>query len=206
MAETVEHLVRDLTELEWELFQRVHNEGGQAHCQTQGNTFSIMRASQLKTWPLSVLLSYENDLLIALGQGRNLLAEKYGHMMRFTSPEGYEQLKERLPQVDGDTLGLIEEMVAINLEWERLLDQQYPALRERGRPRAAEQDSEDVTSVETYLRGELMTYSPQTIQLLHQYTLQAQAAGHNLALENLTHMVHAYGYESLESAERAFKR
>jgi len=201
MAETIENLVSDLTGLEWELFQRVHNEGGQAYCQTQRDTFFIMRTSQLKTWPFPVLCSYEDDLLIALTQGRNLLAEKYAHMMQFTNPQRYGKLKDRLPKVNEDTMKQIDQLVALNLKWEELANDLYPALRKQGRPVSAADDTENVTSVETYLRGELMTYSSYTIRILLEHTLQAEEGGRNLVLENLKHIVRAYGYESLETAE-----
>ena len=69
-------LVSDLVHLEWELFRRVNNEGGTASCQTQPGTFGIMRSSQLKTWSVAILESYERDLMTAMAQGRNLPLEK----------------------------------------------------------------------------------------------------------------------------------
>jgi hypothetical protein len=54
-----------------------------------------------------------------------------------------------------------------------------------------------MTSVETYLRGELQTYSSVTINLYYMYTLNCKLNGHNLVEQNLANMVAQYGYVSL---------
>ena len=42
-----EELVNAIVQLEWEAFDKVDNLGGRAGCQNDGETFSIMRKSQL---------------------------------------------------------------------------------------------------------------------------------------------------------------
>lgn len=202
---THDSLVGDIADLEWELFQRVNNKGGTAFCQTQYETFRIMRTSQLNTWCVEVLKSYENDLLTAMAQGRNLLSEKYARMMESTSPEEYEQLKGQLQAIPEEMQTEIEELVEINLNWERQAYFAYPAIRSSGRPRESKMDSHFTTSVETYLRGELQTYSPKTIRLLLDDTRLARDTGRNMVLENLDNIVKAYGYESLDTAEEALQ-
>ena len=199
-------LVSDLVELEWALFRRVNNMSGKASCQSQPGTFGVMRASQLLTWSLEILESYERDLLQAMASGRNLLSEKYAYMMELTSPMEYAQLRDQLPNVSGKTLERIQKIIAIHLQWESEANAAYPRLRGRGRPSGSHMDGYGVTSVETYLYGELKTYSAETIQLLLDYTEQAQAEGRNLVLENLEYMVQSYGYPDLEAAEAALAR
>lgn len=58
------------------------------------------------------------------------------------------------------------------------------------------------TSFETYLRGELKTYSARTITLLHELTLRQQQDGVNGAALNLLNQVQQYGYATLEQAGR----
>ena len=97
----------------------------------------------------------------------------------------------------------IRKITDIYLAWEQTLQERYPRLRRRGRPMTAGQDGANITSVETYLLGELKTYSAKTVHLLLDYVEQAQQEGRNLAEENLTHMVRGYGYPDLAAAEGA---
>ena len=78
-----------------------------------------MRSSQLKTWSVAILESYERDLMTAMAQGRNLLAEKYAYMMEQTSPLAFARLRDQLPIVSEETMEQIQAIVKINLNWER---------------------------------------------------------------------------------------
>lgn len=201
MNDIMKKLIEEITDLEWDMFSSVENQGGKASCQSRPVTFNIMRSSQLKTWSAEILMSYRNDLLEAKQAGRNLCTEKYGYMMESTVPKEYEKIKPFLPVTDEKTMELIREIVAINLDWEKTVDEQYPNLRANGRPLYREQDTPVFTSVETYLTGELKTYSPATIRLLYDYTLACRDQGRNLAKDNLEIIVLSYGYASLEEAE-----
>ena len=77
----------------------------------------------------------------------------------------------------------------------------YPRLSGKGRPLRTSEDSTGETSFETYLRGELKTYSARTITLLHELTLRQQQDGVNGAALNLLNQVQQYGYATLEQAE-----
>lgn len=59
------------------------------------------------------------------------------------------------------------------------------------------------TSFETYLRGELKTYSLPTLRLLRAFTEELDAAGGNLAILTMEATAKAYGYVSLAEAEAA---
>ena len=65
------------------------------------------------------------------------------------------------------------------------------------------QDGPWNVSSETYLRGELGTYSDETLGLYAQMVLELLAQGKNLVEQNMTCMARGYGYRSLEDAENA---
>ena len=194
-----EKLIAEIVDREWEMFSQVQNVGGRADCQHDPETFAIMRRSQMQTWDLELLQSYKDDLALAKLSGRNLMTEKYAWMMRTTHPDEYEAIKESLPPVSEEMLRTIDEIVAIHLAWRKEVARKYPCLMGHGRP--AEETQGTVTSLETYLRGELMTYSAKTLALYQARTLAKQKAGENEAQANLFNQVRQYGFDSLEACE-----
>lgn len=195
-----EDLIAEIIDLEWAMFDDVRNAGGRAWCQNDPATFRIMRASQAKTWPVALLASYRDDLVAARSAGRNLMTEKYARMMESTHPEEYAQIAAALPPVDPRSLATIEEIVAINVNWEQEVARKYPRLSAKGRPLHTSEDTPYATSLETYARGELQTYSPKTIGLLHEHTTRLASEAINGAELVLQNMVAAYGYKSLAEA------
>jgi hypothetical protein len=195
-----EQIVEALVKLEWRLFDKVHNAGGRASCQDDWKTFLIMRGSQFMTWPEDALLNCLEGFQEAEQQGRNIIAEKYARMMEHTFPSEYADLKEVLPPVPEDTRKQIDEIVAISLEWARETAGKYPNLRVHGRPLEAGSDRPYAVSFETYLRSEYMTYSRETVDLLHRHILQCKTGGRNLGEEELGNMMSAYGFDSLAEA------
>lgn len=195
-------LIQAITEAEWNMFTEVNNQGGRASCQDDKDTFLIMRESQLDTWNEAVLESYLNDLETATAQHRNMLSEKYGYMMEYTVPQEFEKIRELLPEVSSKAMELIRNIVAVNLEWEAAVDEAYPHLRNQGRPLYSKDDTPSFTSVETYMTGELKTYSEHTLQLLWEHTKECRDAEKNLALENLKGITSRYGYDSPDEAEK----
>ena len=196
-----DELMSEIIKLEWDMFSHVSNVGGPASCQMRPDTFKIMRKSQAATWSDELLASYLEDLKTATREGRNIMTEKYARMMESTFPEEYRKLAASLPPVDKETLQKIEEIVAINVGWKAELFDRYPRLSGKGRPLRTSEDSAMETSFETYLRGELKTYSARTITLLHELTLRQQQDGVNGAALNLLNQVQQYGYATLEQAE-----
>ena len=134
MTNPREELVEHVVEREWEMFRRVPNRGGKASCQESPKTFSIMRAAQLASWSDALLESYLTDLKDAALAGRNLLTEKYGHMMRSTAPGEYARIASLLPAVTPRALDLIARIAPIVLAWEVTLAGTYPGIVARGRP------------------------------------------------------------------------
>lgn len=200
MNQTVEQIV----ETEWAMFDKVHNRGGRAACQDDRETFFLMRTSQLMAWSADMQESYLADLREAARAGRNPLSEKYGYMMARTSPAEFAQIQDRLPPRDPEKDRLIDGICAAHVAWLETLSARYPHLTGRGRPIRRQADSLAATSFETYLWGELATYSMETIRRYAAYVAHLQAEGENLNEMVLRNTAAQYGYGSLEEVEAHF--
>lgn len=200
-----EQLIFDIAQTEWELFQQVYNTGGRASCQDDPQTFFRMRMSQWMVYSDEVLLSYLEDCREAVAEGRNPIFEKYGRMMESTYPEEYEEIKCHLPDVS-DKSELVEKIVKINLEWDAQMLRDYPNLRKRGRVATTKEDGVmEGSSMESYLRGELYTYSVRTLTLVLQETEDAERKGESLLKQTIANETAFYGYQSLEDAEERYR-
>lgn len=199
---TRDELIQDIVDLEWDMFDKVKNEGGRADCQDNLNTFSIMRKSQYLAWDEALLESYHKDLKNAQEAGINLIEQKYGFMMESTAPERYEEIKGGLLFCPPQKKAVIEEIVRIQVKWMEEFAEAYPALAGNARLIHTNEDSEFNTSAETYLRGELMTYSEGTLLLYGRFVARLAEDGTNLNRLIMENTVHLYGYESLDDAER----
>lgn len=196
-------LITRIVDLEWQLFQRVQGIDGPASCQQDRKTFEVMRTGQAISWSIPALESYLEDLESAQTNGRNLLVEKYARMMAFTAPQAYAEFDDRLPRLTPEVEAMIDEVTETVLAWEELLQEAYPHILKRGRPLHNSADGPGVTSFETYLRGELATYSQRTLKHYLAHIRQQNAAGINGAGITLSYMVSQYGYASLEAANQA---
>ena len=65
------------------------------------------------------------------------------------------------------------------VDWQLKLLEKYPDLMQRARPVTSENDDQYRTSFETYLKGELETYSEDTLFLLQGDLKRLQAKGKN---------------------------
>ncbi len=200
-----EAAVMAIIALEWEAFDLTQNEGGRAGCQDDWETFSIMRRSQYETWPVELLESYHNDLLEAKKEGRNLITEKYGRMMESTAPKEYAKIRDAFPVLDEDRIRIREAIVAIYVGWMEEVAAAYPKFAGQARVIHTSEDTMWRTSYETYLRGEISTYSPQTLTLFGRMTAQAAQNGENLSKAILLRTARLYGYASIEEAEAAME-
>ncbi|QIB69853.1 DUF4125 family protein [Aminipila butyrica] len=192
----VESIVKD----EWDMFQKVQNIGGRAGCQNDWNTFYIMRASQYSAWNDLMLKSYAKDLKDAAEQGRNLITEKYAYMMEYTDPLYFKrELEPHLPQLDLETMNMVEEISWYLVDCEKELAKAFPKLAGAGRPI---EEAGGFTSLQSYAKGELKTYSRNTLELYLDHVRANRAAGKNLAFTVQDTTVKMYGYASMEDAER----
>lgn len=195
-------LAGEIARLEFEAFDKVHNEGGRASCQNDWSTFSIMRRSQYLTWNHTMLLQYLYDFWREYTHGHNLIEEKYGRMMESTAPEKYEELKAHFPTLTEEKKEIIEQICSMQVGWMEAFAESYPALAANARSIHTEQDNPFDTSYETYLRGELCTYSDKMLELYGRYIVEYARTGRNPAYEIMENSVRMYGYQSLDEAEK----
>lgn len=198
-----EDLVNEIVKLEWDAFDKVENRGGRAECQDDWNTFSLMRKSQYLAWTEQLLESFYNDFLEANSRGWNLITEKYGRMMESTVPEEYEAIKEQLPTCSDKKRAIVNQIAEIQVQWMEDFAKEYPNMAMNARSIRSSEDTQWNTSYETYLKGELLTYSDRTLALYGSFIVELEKSGDNLAKIIMSNTAMLYGYESLEAAEAA---
>lgn len=197
-------LVEEVIRREWDQFQRTENEGGRASCQGNWPMFHQMRASQFMTWPEDLLRSYLDDLDEANRVGRNLVTEKYARMMASTAPDEYrERIEPFIPHLSDERVARQERVIAVQVAWARDFRGRYPKLGAAMRVLTTAEDTPEDTSFETYLRGELGTYSDRTMALYEAMVEDLQAAGRNLTEQTVANTVRLGGFADLEEAESA---
>lgn len=193
-------LVENIARLEFEAFDKVKNEGGRASCQNDWFTFSIMRKSQYLTWDRTMLLQYLYDFHREYERGHNLITEKYGRMMESTAPEKYEEIRKNFPEISEEKKQIIEQVCGLQVQWMEEFAAEYPPLAENARSIHTAQDNEYNTSYETYLRGELGTYSDKMLELYGRYIVKYAGEGKNPVYDIMENSVKMYGYQSLQEA------
>lgn len=155
-------LIDEIVKLEWDSFKVLDNIGGRATCQNNPMYFKLMREAQFYTWDYDTLNSYLNDLNEAKKYGYNLLAVKYGFMEESVDPIHYEMIKDGLPKLSSKQIALREEIVKIQcaakLDYDKL-HSDYKNMRSNN----TSSDNIHNASYETYLRGELSSYSEATM-------------------------------------------
>ena len=195
-------VIEKIVALEWKQFDRVKNEGGRADCQDDFETFSIMRKSQYLTWTEDLLQSFYQDLVDAEQKGWNLIMEKYARMMKSTNPEKYLALEKDLPVITEERNAIQEEIIKIQVAWMEEFAEEYPNMAGNARSIRTSEDTAFNTSYETYLRGEMSTYSESTFILYSGFIVALLKKSRNLAMETMENTAKLYGYDSLEDAER----
>ena len=101
----------------------------------------------------------------------------------------------------GTDKDIVEKLLDIHLKWREEMNAKYPKISNAGRNLKSSDDTEKDTSVETYLRGEFLSYSLNTLELYYSYTIKCKNENINLVYQNLNNMVKFYGYKSLDEAE-----
>ena len=202
---TDEQLVEKIARVEFEAFDQVKNEGGRAYCQNDWPTFSVMRKSQYLTWDRTMLMQYLYDFQRELKIGHNLITEKYGRMMESTAPEKYKELERHFPEIPDEKKAVIEQIVALQMEMVEELAKDYPKVVANARNLHTYEDNVIDTSYETYLRGEISTYSDKMLQLYAGYVIQCVREGSNIARKTMENTARLYGYEDLDAFQASIK-
>lgn len=196
-----EELVDEIVKLEFDAFDKVKNEGGRAYCQNDWPTFSVMRKSQYLTWDRDMLMQYFYDFRREYKKGHNLITEKYGRMMESTAPERYAELAPYFPELSEQKKAVIEQIVGIQMAMVEEFAREYPKAAGNARSLHTYEDNIVNTSYETYLRGEISTYSDKMLQLYGRYVADFASAGRNIARETIQNTVNLYGYKSIAELE-----
>ncbi len=188
---TLDHIV----EIEWRMFQSVQNIGGRADCQDDHETFWVMRTSQLKMWPRGLQESYLCDLRSAEENHQNLITFKYAYMMERTAPAEFEAIRYRLPEVSEEKQKLIDSIVEQQLGQLDRVAKKYPGFILTARPLHRSADGDGCTSFETYLWGELKTYSERTLHIYADFL--GEDSGKHMVEDIFAEIAGQYGYDSL---------
>lgn len=178
-----EVLITKIVSSEWEMFTNTNNIGQRSSCQDQKGNFIASRAAYWNMFDYAVLSSYLNDLSKAKSKKINLAAQKYGYMMESTDPRYFETIKHLLLEVSENKSKLVDSIMLIYMNWEESLISS--SLDNKNRVLYKQYDSKYNTSVETYMRGELTSYSENTLSLILAQFLKNVSNGENPVKEYL---------------------
>ena len=196
-----EKIIEKILEKEWKYFSNLNNIGGRADCQDNREDFIIMRKSQWETFNEETLLSYLEDL----NSKNNPLFQKYAQMMKYNSPEEYEKIKDILEKSSDEKTDLVNKIMFIYMEWEKEFFERYPIFSSMGRPLYSSEDNDIETSIETYLRGELLSYSEKTLKLYLDYVIDNKEKNINLAIKNMDNLARMQGFNDSDEVEEYYK-
>lgn len=202
MKDSIERIVQK----EFVMLRKVNRRGGRAVGQDHFARFRDMRSGQLLVWPDRILNSYLSDLKQAEAVDRNLMFEKYAWMMKYAMPEEFKKVCRLLPDFGLARRLRMEETVGIQVVWAEEFAQMYPGIGTRGRLLHSAEDTPTQTSVETYARGELATYSDRTEKFYHDFVVECRRCGRNLTMEVRENQAHFLGWNSLEEVERRYQQ
>lgn len=200
-APTITALSLAIAKAEFEAFDKVQNEGGRASCQNNWPTFKVMRMSQYMTWDEDMLLQYLYEFKTNFANGRNMIEEKYARMMASTAPSEYAAFADKLPPISAQKQEIMERIIELQVKWMEEFAKQYPKLAGNARTIHTSEDLPYDTSYETYLRGELGTYSDKLLEMYGRYVVEYAKSGRSVAREIMANTVKFYGYKSFEEAE-----
>ncbi|WP_308621161.1 DUF4125 family protein [uncultured Desulfovibrio sp.] len=152
-------LLDEIIERELAMFLETPNEGGVASCQQRPETFRVMRRMAHVTHDDDTLRSYLEDLRAAESSGRNFMLEKYARM------------DDRLPPLSESPL------------LDEIADAENAFMEEAARIRPDRIRRNSSGMFRRYLRCELETLSPRTLELYAREVRRAKEEGRNPALE-----------------------
>ncbi len=190
---------RDIVDLEWMMFTGIHGGDGKVFTDQDRLAFATMRTSQFFSWERFVTESYLNDLQTAVASNRNLLLEKYYYMIEQTDPESFIKAQAFMPKLDETSLELVDMIADQYRTWETEIAEKYPTIAKVALPMDNMTEGED-TSFAHYLFCELKTYSKKTLTML--YSSLVAFPDKNRYKASLEYLMRAYGFDSLEEAEK----
>ena len=132
-----------------------------------------------------------------------MITEKYGRMEESTAPEQWALIKDSFPPIDDEQKAIIESIVGIQVKMMEEFAAEYPMSASNARSIHTSEDTPDNTSYETYLRGEISTYSPKTLVLYGRFVAGLAGEGRNLARMIIENTALMYGYRSLDHMENS---
>ncbi len=200
-----EDAINEIIRLEFEAFDKVKNEGGRAECQNNWPFFCVMRKSQYLTWTDEMLVCIKNLWLENKSKGWNMITEKYGRMMESTAPDEYKELEKNFPLKSDQTRAIVNQIAEIQVEWMKDFAEQYPKLAVQARDITSDTDAIDNASYETYLKGELLTYSDELLKMYAQFVVDLYREGKNLAKMTIENTARLQGFRSLDEAENSIR-
>jgi hypothetical protein len=188
---TKNELIQQIVEIELDMFLTVPTEE-KSSCQYYPDSFRLHRRAQFNSWSELTLESYLKDLNRAKDEGINLMTIKYARMDNLVPAR--------------DPNPVIEKIIFLQYQWQKEIMGKYPNLMAGARPISQADDSQYRTSFETYLRGELETYSDDTLSLLYKDMIDKMDKGINMPEEVYSYLAKEMGYGSIEEADQAQKR
>lgn len=188
--ETRELITEKILELELAMFLSVPTTH-RYRCQEDPESFKLHRRAQFAAWSAPSLESYLIDLQQARTANRNLLAIKYARMDNLLPCENLSPL--------------IDTIVELALTGQESFIDRFPYLMRGARPLSKQEDAPSLTSFETYLRGELETYSGKTLELLYGDMEALQQSGSSLSEATYRYLAVQWGFDSLETLEKTLQ-
>lgn len=195
-------MVDEILNKEWDMFISTNNVGGPADCQQNKDDFIIMRSAQWKNYPQKVLESYINDLREDIYDNVNTVQQKYLYMMEFSEPDAYEKIKYILRPISNGQKVLIRQIEQIYMKMGKEFFEKFTNVAKYSRPLTKEYDIPERASFETYLHGELQTYSSKTLIYLLDYLKELDGKNENIVYRINNEIAIQKGYENVEELER----
>lgn len=184
----MKEILKKILSIEYEFFTQTKNIGKPAICQSQKGNFIASRTAYWNIYTKDILSSYLNDLENAKKNHQNLISLKYAYMMEFTDPDSFAKIKHRIPKIDNEKKTLVNTILFLYMLWEKEVQKHFPNLDNQNRKLYATSDTLYSTSVETYMRGELSSYSIDTLKCILPYFWEKNQKGENLVYTYLKNL------------------
>ena len=174
-----ETLLAEIVERELAMFLATNNKDSVSVCQTRPDAFRAMRKMAHSAHDDALLASYLDDLRQADIQGRNVMVEKYARM------------DDRLPPLS--TSPLLDKIADAEQAFLHDAQRRYPhVIKSNGQG-----------MFRRYLRCELETLSPRTLELYAAQVSRAQHEGRNLVVERHDYLMRLLGKGGIDACEAA---